>query len=428
MAIDPNFPFKDLETKVGINKLLTEVEKLDTKGRQLILDALQTELSENKKQAVLAALRQSVTTTDAAVREWLVKGMSQSYITGVNAVAQIGEVQIGQKSVIPLFKWSDATPEVDTMWEKIRAVAGDQAGTVGDGIYFALDPDSSKDFGNVLHTFTFPTKYKLYDATLASNQVVVGGVTMSKLEHEMYKALGQKGNTQDLIAFAKSKGYSGVIFPADGGTGKWVGLNKEVAKNAVEGALPPVSASGGTITVELLQGAAFMKPHLAAVNALLGSAYADFGNSMTGYIKGAENILNDALKRQIRSTIASGRLEGTAIGDIAKLVKADVKTQGFTVLLDKGGRQWELKRYTEMVTRTHINKAANEGMINRMGDFGVDIVQVSAHGADDRLCAPEEGEIYSLSGNSKNYPAIDGHEPPYHPNCTHNLIPRPDLD
>lgn len=207
------------------------------------------------------------------------------------------------------------------------------------------------------------------------------------------------------------------------------GANYSVKALKAIGFQAPASLGGGlvSIDVQMLTTAAFMQPHLAAVNTLLSSAYLDFGNSMTGYLRGAENILNDALKLQIRSSIASGRLEGTSIADIKKVVKTNIGDQGFTVLLDRGGREWQLGRYSEMLARTHINKAANEAMINRTSDFGVDIVEVSDHGATDEACAEQEGMLYSISGDSENYDPLDGNEPPYHPNCTHNLIPRPDL-
>lgn len=180
------------------------------------------------------------------------------------------------------------------------------------------------------------------------------------------------------------------------------------------------------LTVELIKTTPYLKPHLQAVNALVSDTYLDFGNTMTGYLKGAERTLNDATKRQVRATIAAGRLEGASVAQIKRTVKENIGQQGFSVLLDRGGRQWELGRYSEMVTRTHLNKANNEAAINRSSDFSVDIVEVSEHGSDD-ICGDYEGKLYSISGDSENYPPLDGNEPPYHPNCTHNLMMRPDL-
>lgn len=281
------FVFRDLDTKVGMQKLVRIISQLDDSGRKILLDALNSQLSDAKKQQVLTALRSQVAIADVGVRAWLLSGITASYVAGAN---------YGSKAL---------------------------------------------------------------------------------------KSIG-------------------IRIPAGA---------------------PPLAP----ISVSLLQSAPYLKPHLETVNVLLSSAYADFGSTMTGYLKGADNIISEATKLQIRSSIAQGRLEGTAIADIKRVVKTNLGDSGFTVLLDRGGRSWDLARYSEMVTRTHINKAANEAFINRMSDFEVDIVEVSSHGAQDEACAEEEGQIYSISGDSNNYPPLDGHEPPYHPNCTHNLIPRPDL-
>jgi hypothetical protein len=181
------------------------------------------------------------------------------------------------------------------------------------------------------------------------------------------------------------------------------------------------------LTVTALNTNPFMKPHLQAVNALLSDAYLDFGNSMSGYVRGAEKILNETLKKQLRSEIAMGRLEGQAVKEIKKTVKDELASRGFTVLIDRGGNSWSLPRYSEMLTRTHLLKANNEGVINRASDFEVDIVEVSDIGSDCDICSEQEGEIYSISGKSNEYPAIGGNEPPYHPNCRHTLLLRPDL-
>lgn len=222
-----------------------------------------------------------------------------------------------------------------------------------------------------------------------------------------------------------------VAIVADKEVKKWVGDNI------------PTSYIAGANTTQLLMAEASRKipkmnvtfkvlnnvknsVHLQAVNNILSDAYLDFGYTMTGYVRGAERIINDAMRQQLRARIAEGRLSGEAIYDVKKTIVQTFKDRGFTVLVDRGGRQWELSRYAEMIARTHIIRANNEGSINRMGDYGIDIVQISEHGATDKICQKYEGKIYSLSGNSENYPKIEVF-PPFHPNCAHTVLPRPDL-
>ena len=186
-------------------------------------------------------------------------------------------------------------------------------------------------------------------------------------------------------------------------------------------------AVGAKITVSLLTTTPNLAPHLQAVNTLLSEAYLNFGNTMTGYVKGAENILNDTLKRQIRANIAEGRLEGASIKEIKATVKDAFVDRGFTVLVDRGGRSWTLDRYAENLAKTQIIDANNEGVVNRASDFGVDIVEISDHNAKDEACSSQEGKIYSISGSSDKYPPLAGNEPPFHPNCGHTLLLRPDI-
>jgi len=197
-------------------------------------------------------------------------------------------------------------------------------------------------------------------------------------------------------------------------------LDNEVKKFGIKTAI-------GNITVETLKGVVEMQPHLAAVNALMSDAYLDFGSGMTGYIKGAEHALNDALKRQVQSKLAVGRLKGEGIREIKKSISQELSDRGFTVLIDRGGNQWSLGQYSEMLARTHVIKANTEATINRGVELEIDVYEVSSHGATDILCSSQEGKLYSFSGNNKKYPALSGNRPPFHPNCKHTLLPRPDL-
>lgn len=277
-----------LDSVAGTNQLLREIKKLDDTGREIILQAISTELSSAKKEQVLTYLKSAVTETDKVVRNWLIKGISSTYVYGSNlTVRQLKSISFKPAPHLPKLK---------------------------------------------------------------------------------------------------------------------------------------------PITVEMLNTVPAMKPHLEAVNTLLSDAYLDFGNTMNGYVKGAERILNDTLKKQVRSKIAEGRLEGASVAEIKKVVREGFSDRGFTVLLDRGGREWTLDRYSEMLTRTHLLKSNNDGVINRASDFEVDIVEISTIGSDDELCASQEGRIYSISGKSKEYEPLGDNDPPYHPNCRHTLLMRPDLE
>lgn len=164
--------------------------------------------------------------------------------------------------------------------------------------------------------------------------------------------------------------------------------------------------------------------HAAQINALVSDASLDFGTGLMGVRKSSNGIMSRVLQEQLRDRITEGVAAGKGIPVIAAKIVDDFKDVGFSVFVDRGGKKWSLKRYAEMLTRTHIIRAANEASLKRAGELGVTIFQMSTHaGTPDEACLIVEGKFYDTTG--KRYP----HPPsmPIHPNCRHLLLPRPDL-
>jgi len=182
----------------------------------------------------------------------------------------------------------------------------------------------------------------------------------------------------------------------------------------------------GKITVDDLTTLKDLSVHADAVNALMSDAYLDFANGMNGLVRGAEQKINEATKLQARAKITSNILTGMDIRQAKKDIINVLGDKGFSVLTDRGGNSWTLKRYSEMLARTHTIRSYNDATLNRAGQFGVDLVQISTHSGSCPLCTPYEGQVYSLSGANSKYPRYDIGLP-IHPNCTHNLLMRPDL-
>lgn len=92
-------------------------------------------------------------------------------------------------------------------------------------------------------------------------------------------------------------------------------------------------------------------------------------------------------------------------------------------------RNYDLKGYTRMVARTRLRETVVQGTKNSLIENGFDFVQVSAYGTDCPVCGEYEDSIYSLSGQGElDNPDFQGaltdeDEPPFHPNCTHTLVP-----
>lgn len=95
-------------------------------------------------------------------------------------------------------------------------------------------------------------------------------------------------------------------------------------------------------------------------------------------------------------------------------------------LIEVGNRLYNLKSYSEMLSRTTMREAQTAATLDVCAEYDNDLVQFSDHQTDCELCKPFEGNIYSISGKHPDYPKLD-EEPPIHPNCEHSLLPTSDI-
>lgn len=187
------------------------------------------------------------------------------------------------------------------------------------------------------------------------------------------------------------------------------------------------AAPSEELTIDLLREEPEFGVHKEAADELTQEAYLDFGEGINNTVRNAEQRLNDAKRRAITAQLREGRLSGEALEDVAEEVAERLDQQGFTALVDRGGRRWQLQNYSEMLTRTHVIRANNQAQMNTYLDYDVQIVEISSHGATDSLCQPEEGNVYTLDPDDNSGYDYLSDPPPFHPNCKHTVLPRPDL-
>jgi len=123
--------------------------------------------------------------------------------------------------------------------------------------------------------------------------------------------------------------------------------------------------------------------------------------------------------------VAKGIAEGKTRVQVSREMKQRFLAEGRLQFLDKRGRAWDLDNYTEMVARTTTREAMTQGTINRLREHGIELAQVSAHGAAD-FCLYYENMVVSIGSEPHPvYPSIDsiGGGPPFHPRCVHVLTP-----
>lgn len=187
---------------------------------------------------------------------------------------------------------------------------------------------------------------------------------------------------------------------------------------------------GKNDTVTLLDGAGvtiaktFSQIDKEAVKVMTSEAFTYFGEAISGVKRHMTQILDQATKQRITALLTEGKITGATKNQISNSIAGLLK-DGFIALKDRAGREWKIENYADMLARTKLLEATNQGMKNALLADGYDLVQVTDHQGSCGMCAPFEGKIYSISGNSSKYPALKAAEEGglFHPNCKHRVVP-----
>lgn len=114
------------------------------------------------------------------------------------------------------------------------------------------------------------------------------------------------------------------------------------------------------------------------------------------------NILRDVVDgyRAVQASTAARLLTGTETRlQASQAAWQKLMNKGLTSFRDKAGRNWKLSSYVEMMTRSVAQRAAIQGQTDRLTAIGVDLVIVSDHTQECKLCRPYEGKVLSLDGS-----------------------------
>ena len=133
-------------------------------------------------------------------------------------------------------------------------------------------------------------------------------------------------------------------------------------------------------------------------------------------------------EKHVNRQIEEGYLDGGSVNSSKRrlrdaLLKKSLDGKTITVI-DKNGdqEQWNVDSYAEMVARTKIMDASSQSVLDTAHYLDQDLVQWSAHNTLCPICAPYEGRIFSISGDSEDFPALEAVPPgDSHNNCEHSL-------
>jgi hypothetical protein len=132
----------------------------------------------------------------------------------------------------------------------------------------------------------------------------------------------------------------------------------------------------------------------------------------------------DDAYRNIISQLSTGVLTGVETKQqVAQRALNAFAAKGITGFTDKAGRKWNLGSYIDMAVRTTTARAALQGHVDRATELGYDLIRVSNLYSTCPICAPWNGAILSVSGNTLKYKSLESAKAAglFHPNCMHTL-------
>ena len=185
------------------------------------------------------------------------------------------------------------------------------------------------------------------------------------------------------------------------------GFDDEVERAAIEAALEvdaraAQAAKAGADVKDLL--AAVKDPTLRATIATWQASARDQANlAMAQLAQNAGAVYSDIISKTSLSVV-SGAVDGHKA--LVQTIR-EWSAQGIPSIVDKAGRQWTSEAYVNAVLRSNTSRAANESALARAEEYDTDLVEVSSHPGSRPSHYDYQGQVYSRSGTSEKYPALD---------------------
>jgi len=137
------------------------------------------------------------------------------------------------------------------------------------------------------------------------------------------------------------------------------------------------------------------------------------------------SVANASLKSNIRKVITQKIAMGETIQQTKKRIIEEIYGLNGEGKININGRNYDPAKYAEMVARTATREASNSASLNEAKAVGSDLVKMTSHSPTCEICGPLQGRVYSISGNSKDYPplsvAFSSGYNTVHPNCRHSV-------
>lgn len=162
--------------------------------------------------------------------------------------------------------------------------------------------------------------------------------------------------------------------------------------------------------------------HEAVVRQMVREMELNFAKGINATRGGIRTAISMSERELLRSAFADFDTRANAKKEILHILK----TNGVQSIVDRGGKNWKLDTYVDMLTRTTARAAYNQGMVNRSLELGQKVFRVSFSGTKHKECAVWERQLLTINGEF-GLPTIQEATAAglFHPNCFHRLQPDP---
>lgn len=168
-----------------------------------------------------------------------------------------------------------------------------------------------------------------------------------------------------------------------------------------------------------------------------GVVLADFGAihqaAVSVYAEKTYSRLADVCSVAGRTTMdiyRAASLEASMLGAVAgyetwqqarRKILDEVTEKGIVGFVDRAGKRWSMKTYAEMLSRTVLMEIHNEAQWREFRAHGEDLIAISFHTGTCPKCAPWQGRVLSLTGQTPGFPTLDDAKAGglFHPRCRH---------
>lgn len=188
------------------------------------------------------------------------------------------------------------------------------------------------------------------------------------------------------------------------------------AANGVDAAIPKTWA--GSLPADADEA-------LRAVLFTWDTAAAEAINQLNAKMLGqAREMYTDVIEKATAEVLSGVKAGRAAIVDTSRALAK----QGLSPFVDAAGRRWTTEAYAQTIIRSNVRNVTTNIQLERAQQWGKDLMGVTSHVGARPGCEPYQGRVFSISGDSKNYPAlaettmgdVDGL---FGINCGHDLYP-----